>query len=65
MTIIDAYIDDLQSTWGYTTEELTHIQDQMEELANSCFLEGYNEARRDIGNVAYDGMTYGKKSDND
>lgn len=65
MTIIDAYIEDLKDTWGYETEELSHIRDQMEELANSCFWEGYNEAREDTGTVSYKGMAYGKKSDNE
>lgn len=41
---IDELLKELKETWGYETEELLDIREKMEELANTCFWEGYNEA---------------------
>ncbi len=64
MNIIDILIRELSQTWGYETEELNDIREKMEELANSCFWEGYNERSEEIDQY-YGGFAYAKKSDMD
>ena len=59
MNIIDLHLKDLQDSWGYETEELNDIREKMEELANSCFWEGYNEACGELRPKT----VYGKRED--
>lgn len=62
--MIDELLKELHETWGYETEELNDIRDKMQELANSCFWEGYNERSEEV--VAYyAGFSHAKKSDMD
>lgn len=61
MTIIDRLLKELHETWGYETEELNDIRDKMEELSNSCFWEGYNEASEDHREKVF--TAYGKEED--
>jgi hypothetical protein len=63
MNIVEVYIADLKKDWGYESEELDDIREKMEELANSCFWQGYNEGRGDIDSMSYKGFSYAKKSD--
>jgi len=59
MTITDLALQELHETWGYTTEELNDIRDKMEELANTWFWEGYQEA----SNKEKSFTSYGKSED--
>lgn len=59
MNIIDLTLQELQKTWGYSTEELNDIRDKMQELANTCFWEGYHEA----SNKEKSFTSYGKSED--
>lgn len=64
--MIDELIRELHETWGYETEELNDIREKMEELANSCFWEGYNEKSADDQQpMVYGGFAYAKRSDMD
>jgi hypothetical protein len=69
MNAIDIYLNELRETWGYETEELNDIREKMEELANSCFWEGYNERSGESENIVEDCFPtcgfYAKKSDMD
>lgn len=60
MKLIDTLLQEIFETWGYTTEELNDIREKMEELANSCFWEGYHEASNEEAKAF---TTYGKKED--
>ena len=59
--MIDELLKELALTWGYETEELNDIREKMEELANSCFWEGYNESREELEPKTY--TAYGKEED--
>jgi hypothetical protein len=66
--MIDELLRELSETWGYETEELNDIREKMEELANSFFLEGYNERCEEVRkSIAESSPTYshfyGKKED--
>lgn len=57
--MINQLLKELKETWGYETEELCDIRSKMEELGNSCFWEGYNEAQEEYKSFT----AYGKKED--
>ena len=66
--MIEQLLKALQETWGYDTEELNDIRKKMEELANSCFWEGYNERSEELRKSSWvalpsAGSFYGKKED--
>jgi len=42
-----ALLKELQDTWGYTQEELDHIQELMEDFGKSCYDVGYTDACKD------------------
>jgi hypothetical protein len=59
--MINPLLTELKETWGYETEELSDIRSKMEELANSCFWEGYNEAMEEYKPKSF--TAYGKQED--
>ena len=61
MNVIDILLRELSETWGYEAEELNDIREKMEELANSCFWEGYHEAQEDFRPSTF--TAYGKEED--
>lgn len=56
--VIDAHIEDLRKTWGYTTEELNDIREKLEEVFNDGFFVG-----RDYNVDPHSLHSYGKKED--
>ena len=63
--MINQLLKELKETWGYETEELNDIREKMEEVANSAFWEGYNEAvnQRESGDYSMGFTAYGKTED--
>lgn len=62
--MINELLKELHKNWGYETEELNDIREKMEELANSCFWEGYNERSEEVKTITSPVRDfYGKKED--
>lgn len=61
--MITNLLRELQDEWGYTTEELNSIREKMEELAGSCYWDGYNDRASRVDSDAYTFYSYGKKED--
>jgi hypothetical protein len=49
---INNAIKELKDTWGYTTEELNHIKDLMEEISHDVYILGYNDCRADLEKIS-------------
>ena len=62
MNIIDLQLRELQSTWGYETEELNDFREKLEEVAHAAFWEGYHERSVEVERYV-EGFAYGKKED--
>lgn len=41
MKAVDVYLKELKDVWGFSTEELLHIEKLMEEYAISMYWDGY------------------------
>lgn len=56
-------IEELKETWGYETEELSHIQELMEEIACKSYWLGYEDRSMEVEEVMESFAGYGKKED--